>query len=109
MGKIQECLDADSDYEPSDDEGEIENLSVVKGTLCTEIREAKGTTEEKVDIVEKKWQVLTDNEWANFTDEQAVFDFIGKEVKESLASRETDEIEKIEGEIKTEEEKFLQM
>ena len=100
-------MDADSDYEPSDDEGE--NASVLKGTLCTEIREAKGTAEEKLDTVEKKWQVLTEDQWGNFTDEQAVFDFIDKEVKEAFASHEAENIEQIEVDTKTEDEKFLQM
>ena len=54
MGKIQKCLDADSDYVPSDDEDEFENASVLKGTLCNEIRQAKDT-EERVEIIEKKW------------------------------------------------------
>ena len=106
MGQMQKCLDADSEDELSDDEGEFQNLSVIGGTLCTEIREAKGTSEEKIDIVEMKWQVLTEGDWNNFSDEQAVFDFIGKEVKESLTNRET---EKIEAETKEQEEKFLQL
>lgn len=67
MGKIQKCLDADSDYVPSDDEDEFENATVIQGTLCNEIRHAKDT-EEKVNVIEKKWQVLT---------EGAVFKFIG--------------------------------
>jgi len=51
MGKIQRCLDADSDWDPSENSDEFEETSIINGTLCKDIREAEHI-EKQVEIIE---------------------------------------------------------
>lgn len=91
MTKIHECLDADLDQDLTEDEDLFENGSVIRGKLCKDIKEAEDT-EKTIEIIEEKWEVLTEGNWKEFADEKAVFHYIAEKVRESIDSNDGDKV-----------------
>jgi len=107
MDEIEDCLHAESNYDLKEDKETFDNLTEIKGTLCNGLREAKEAIEEVVEVVEQKWEVLSSDEWKEFSDETAVFNYINDKIREGLqAITSTEESEK---DTKTEVEILLQV
>lgn len=97
MGTMQECLDADCD---KSQDGKVDILSAVEKKVNETVEKVAEATEEVADFLalklkdsETKWKALTEAEWEEFPDEDAVFDYIALAIKESLSSS-SDEKEK---------------
>ena len=90
MGDIGDCFDTES----STDE-EI-NLPVLQDktpvpTEGTKLSEEKPA--EVSDLAEKKWEVLSEDQWSEFNDEEAVFDFITTAIRGSILNRPETKVE----------------
>merc|ERR1712151_767640 len=90
MDEIEDCLHAESNNDLNEDEETFDDVSEIKGTLCNGLREAKEAIEEVVEVVEQKWEVLSSDEWKEFSDETAVFKYINDKIREGLQTIITD-------------------
>ena len=61
-------------------------------------------TDEAAEVAEKKWTVLSEDNWSEFNDEEAVFDFIATAISESISKKKEVEVTQ-----KTEVELLLQV
>lgn len=85
MGTMQECLDADCDNS-GDEDAPADDLSVIKEKLQETVQEVAVAAEEVVEVVQHKWEALTEEDWKEFSDEDSVFDYIALKIRESLSS-----------------------
>jgi len=90
---MQECLDADCDKSDSGNENAVSILSAVEEKLNETVEKVAEATEEVVEFLalkmkdsSEKWKALSEEEWEEFPDEDAVFDYIAIAIKESLSS-----------------------
>jgi len=97
MGTMQECLDADCDK--GDDV--VSSQSLVEEKLNETVEKVAEATEEVVEFLalklkdsETKWKALSEEEWEDFPDEDAVFYYIALAIKESLSSSSNEKQEK---------------
>jgi len=109
LGEIQGALDAVQDL--SEDEEFFDNLKVIKGSLAKDAQDVKEvfeeTFKETVEVVQQKWEVLSENEWKEFDDEQSVFDYIAKQLKETVSNMADNN--KTEQSLPTDEEALIQV
>ena len=82
MAKIHDCTDDDLDCDFSESEDLFSDTSVIKGTL----KDIKEGFEKTVEIVEEKWEILSEGNWKEFSDQTAVFKYIHEKVRESIDS-----------------------
>lgn len=84
---------------------------MIKGSLAKGAQDVKEvfeeTFEETVEVVQQKWEVLSENEWKEFDDEQSVFDYIAKQLKETVSNMADNN--KTEQSLPTDEEALIQV
>jgi len=85
MGDIAECFDVES----STDEDIATPVTKEESPAVTTDTKA---TKEVADLAVKKWEVLSEDKWSEFNDEEAVFDFIANAISESILKRNEDEV-----------------
>jgi len=91
MGTMKECLD---DCDKSDDgiEDAMSILSAVEDKLNETVEKVAEAADEVVEFLalkmkdSEKWKSLSEEEWEEFPDEDAVFDYIAIAIKESLST-----------------------
>ena len=79
MGDIADCFDTDDDLSSE----EVETpTSIIQDKLET------GATGGTAEVPLKKWESLSEENWSEFEDEKAVFDFIATAISESIFKKE---------------------
>lgn len=93
MGTMQGCLDADCDKSDNDNEDAKSILSAVEDKLNETVEKVAEVTDQVTEFLalklkdgEKKWKALSEEEWEEFPDEDAVFDYIALAIKDSLST-----------------------
>jgi len=93
MGTMQECLDADCDKSDNGKEDAESILSAVEDKLNETVEKVAEVTDQVSEFLalklkdgEKKWKTLSEEEWEEFPDENAVFDYIALAIKDSLST-----------------------